>query len=113
MKRNGWYNDPRTNKKFTMLSKRIEVEGKWYRALVRFTYDGLTNGTREMYTLSLPCPFIITQCEPVVSISSARWKDNKVYHGPTIGIAGYLQQKVPSSIIEEVQRDLKEHTKYN
>jgi hypothetical protein len=113
LKRNGWYNDVRTNRKFTMLNKRIEVNQKWYRALIRFEYNGVVEGV-EAFILSMPCPFIITECEPMESTTSARWKDNKTYHGPNLGsVSEFLRKGVPIQVIDEVYSDLKEFMIYN
>lgn len=113
LKRNGWYSDVKNNQKFTMLNKRIEVEGKWYRSLIRFEYQGINSDGNEFFNLSLPTPFVITQCEPVESLTSGRWKDNKTYHGPKLGsVSGFLEAGVPSSLIDEVYRDLQEHIIY-
>jgi hypothetical protein len=113
LKREGWYNDTRTNKKFTMLNKRIEVDGQWYRALLRFQYTGQNDHGEQLFELSMPTPFIITQCEPVESVTSARWKDNKTYHGPNLGMTGYLQAGVPTQIIDDINEDLKICAEYN
>ncbi|MEB2277004.1 hypothetical protein LAV82_23580 [Bacillus sp. ILBB4] len=113
LKRNGWYTDARTNKKFTMLNKRIEIDDQWYRVMIRFEYNGFLEG-EDVYLLSLPCPFLITKCQPVEGISSARWKDTEVYHGPKLGsVLGFLQKGVPSAIIDEVSNDLKQYVQYN
>lgn len=108
LKRHGWYTDNRTNQKFTMLNKRIEIDNKWYRAMIRFESQGLNMDGVSFFKLSLPAPFIVTQCEPVESISSARWKDNKTYHGPKLGsVTEMLRAGVPVEVIDEVFTDLK------
>jgi hypothetical protein len=113
LKRNGWYTDTRTNKKFTMLNKRIEHESKWYRCIIRFEYNGMLEGA-ESYVLSMPCPFIVTECEPVESVSVASWKDIKTYHGPKLkNVMGLMMEGVPAAIVDEVITDLKENVKYN
>lgn len=113
LKRDGWYTDARTNRKFTMLNKRIEYNGQWYRAMIRFEYKGIDPNGQERYQLSIPTPFLITECEPLESVTSARWKDSKTYHGPKLGsVAEMMKQGVPSEIIDEVYKDLLEHTEY-
>jgi hypothetical protein len=115
LKRHGWYNDVRTNRKFTMLNKRIEVNGKWYRGMIRFEYKGLNMDGNEMYTLSLPCPFIVTECEQILTIDGTpTWKDTKTYHGPSLkSVMGLLEAGVPSQVIQEVHDDLRAHVEYN
>lgn len=112
MKRHGWYSDARTNRKFTILNKRIESEGAWYRAMVRFEYNGILEG-QESFILSQPSPFVVTQCEPIASTTSGRWKDNKTFHGPKLGMMGYLKEGVPAAVLEEVRNDLKTYIQYN
>ncbi|MCY8466432.1 hypothetical protein [Bacillus atrophaeus] len=117
LKRNGWYTDIRTNSKFTMLNKRIEINNKWYRVLIRFESlkmivdaDGLMF---KGYKLSEPAPFLVTECEPIESITSDKWKDTKTYHGRKLGsVLGFLSEGVPSEIIDTVYDDLKKHTDY-
>jgi hypothetical protein len=112
LKRNGWYTDTRSSQKFTMLNKRIEHEGKWYRVMVRFEYTGLVEN-EETYKLSTPTPFIVTECEPLESTTSARWKDNKTYHGPRLGsVSEMMKAGVPVGVIDEVFNDLKEYSMY-
>lgn len=114
LKRHGWYSDVRNNKKFTMLNKRIEWEGKWYRTMIRFEYTGLDENGEETFTLSIPTPFIITECEPIETVSSGRWKDTKTYHGRNLGsVVSMLEAGVPLHVIDEVFTDLKEHIKYH
>jgi hypothetical protein len=112
LKRNGWYSDARNNKKFTMLNKRIECQGKWFRALIRFEYKGIEDND-EIFELSIPTPFLVTECEPVESVTSARWKDNKTYHGKTLGsVSDMIRAGVPGEVIDEVFTDLKQYIQY-
>lgn len=114
LKRHGWYNDTRTNKKFTMLNRRFMVGTQWYRALIRFAFDGRNLDGEETYSLSIPCPFLITECEPLVSGDDTRWRDLKTYHGPKLkSVTGFLQEGVPSDLIDFVYNDLKQHLIYN
>ena len=117
LKRNGWYRDNRTNSKFTMLNKRIEINDKWYRVLIRFEAskrimrpDG---SSFNNYKLSEPAPFLVTECEPIESVTSDKWKDTKTYHGRKLGsVLGFLSEGVPSEIIDIVYNDLKNHIEY-
>jgi hypothetical protein len=111
LKRTEWYTDTRSNRKYTMLNKRIEIDNKWYRAMIRFEYDNMIHG-QESFNLTLPTPFIVTECEPVESTTTARWRDTKAYHGGKLGIDGLLEKGVPLAVIENVYEDLKNHTQY-
>lgn len=111
LKRNGWYKDARSNRKFMLLNKRIQVGKQMYRALIRFQYDGIVNN-QETFILSLPTPFILTTCEPVESGMEIRWKDTRVFHVSKIGIPTLLQEGIPSDIIDEINQDLEQHITY-
>lgn len=88
LKMNGWFTDTRSSVAFIMLNKRIECDGQWYRALVRFKEDK-DKPFSSSYSLSTPCPFIITECEMIVN-DNTRWKDTKTYHGPKLkGVQGF------------------------
>lgn len=113
LKREGWYNDTRTNNKFTMLNKRIKVYGQYYRALIRFEYEGLNSLGQQLFKLSLPAPFVITACEPLGDPSSARWKDTATFHGPRLGITGYLQSDIPTQLLDDIIEDLNNCVEYN
>ncbi len=112
LKRNGWYNDTRSNNKFTILNKRIQVRDKWYRIVIRFKYKGLTHIGKESYELSNPVPFLVTECEPLAD--GNRWKDVKTYHGRNIeSISAFLEASEAPEVIEEIYQDLKQHAVYN
>jgi|GEM_PF-6220664 len=108
LKRKGWYTDSRSNQKFYMLNKRIQVEGQWYRALIRFEYKGVNADESMVYTLSSPCPFIVTECEAIETLDGTdSWKDVKTYHGPTLkNVTGLLNAGVPMEVIDQVYEDL-------
>ena len=113
LKRNGWYTDNRTNQKFTMLNKRIEIDGQWYRLLIRFENVGNSVEGLQMFKLSLPVPFIATQCEPVEGLTSARWKDTKTFHGPKLGtVTEMMRAGLPSQLIDQAYADLQEYVIY-
>lgn len=123
LKRNGWYPDRRTNKKFTMLNKRFDIGNQWYRVLIRFENDGLSSFGEESFILSLPCPFIITECETIsdkardkhgATTITTKWKDTKTYHGPKLkNVNEFLKQGIPTDLIDQVYADLKEYVYYN
>lgn len=107
---NGWYHDRRKSKKFKMLNKRFLVNEQWYRVLIRFEFKGMWNG-EENYELSLPCPFVVTECQP---IGDDVWKDTKTYHGPRLkNISGFISEGIPLELIDQIYSDLKEHIQYN
>lgn len=111
LKRNGWYTNLRTNQKYTMLDKRIEVNDQWYRAMIRFEHKGLIDTGEESFLLSFPCPFIVTECE---KLTMDRWKDTKAYHGPKLGsVSGFVQSGVPEKVIQQVHEDLQLYITYN
>ncbi|MCD7911072.1 hypothetical protein KC480_05970 [Bacillus velezensis] len=114
LKRNGWYTDTRTNSKFTMLNKRIEIKDKWYRVLIRFevkkSADSSGTLTPITYKLSEPAPFLVTECEPIDSVTTGKWKDSEVFHGRKLGsVLGFLEKGIPTEIIDTVYSDLKKH----
>ena len=115
LKRHGWYNDTRTNKKFTMLNRRYMVGSTWYRALIRFSYEGLSVDAEETFSLSIPCPFLVTECEPFTADDGEqRWRDIKTYHGPKLkSVTGLLREGVPSDLVDFVYNDLKQYIIYN
>lgn len=112
MKRNGWYTDKRFTANFTMLNKRFKIKEQWYRVMVRFEFTGIQNAS-ESYQINLPCPFIVTECQPIENDetqSSLMWKDTKTYHGPRLkSTLGFIQAGIPIELIESVNRDLKEY----
>ncbi len=111
-KKNGWYNDSRSSHKFVLLNKRIEVEEKWYRVMIRFEFQGLIDDFQESYNLSNPVPFLVTECEPLVG--GNRWRDIKTYHGRNIGSASaFIESGIPSEVIEKVNEDLRKFAVYN
>lgn len=113
LKKNGWYNDERTNNKFTMLNKRIEIGGKWHRTMIRFESDKKNKNGEEVFNLSLPSPFLITECEQTdTGITS--WKDTAVFHGPKLGsVSAFIEAGISSQLIDEVYKDLETHLVYN
>ncbi|MBR2246323.1 MAG: hypothetical protein IJ880_04745 [Bacilli bacterium] len=106
----GWYRDHRASNKFQILNKRFNIEGSWYRVLVRFELQ-----SDSFYELSSPVPFVITETEKKDSPSEFRdiFVDKKSYHGRKLKhVFGFINAGVPIALIDAVIQDLKQYIVY-
>lgn len=101
LKLNDWYLDLRATDRFKIFHKRILLNDQWYRVVIRFQKN-----ERGTYDLNLPVPFIITEC---VTEDGFIFRDTKVHHGKKLGsVIAYLHNGVPSELIQEIYKELKD-----